>query len=383
EDTMFKFFPYGEVYYIDQVGLISDKLFFIEGMEFNVQIGYNEEQQENGSFTGGWLEHNYVWTEAQLNNIEPSNNINGDQIFILLSKHYMTDRPQSGSFNNESSQQKMTISDILKKVYIPFFEIPKNKYFISETNGFPYLNQYNDMNKDFIRKLTRAAYSTSFQQSPFYTFINCNGEFYFMTIQELMNQQPVKDFIIDISPTSQMDDTYIKEYDTLHGGMPFNKENYLKRFYSFENAGVNISEQENIHKMTDYKIDNENERLLVHKDFINKIPTDNVYLGIQHQLDTPEYFSGFKNSFYADTNLSYRMTLMTQFDVRCVTGKTVTIQTTKKTQDDENAVEYSGRWLIIRSNHLLDKDGYPYSKLTIAKPKIRLDNNHPYRNNFQ
>jgi len=46
EDTMFKFFPYGEVYYIDQVGLISDKLFFIEGMEFNVQIGYNEEQQE-------------------------------------------------------------------------------------------------------------------------------------------------------------------------------------------------------------------------------------------------------------------------------------------------------------------------------------------------
>jgi hypothetical protein len=41
EDSIFSFFPYGEVYFIDQTGAISDKVFFMEGLEFAIGIGYN------------------------------------------------------------------------------------------------------------------------------------------------------------------------------------------------------------------------------------------------------------------------------------------------------------------------------------------------------
>jgi len=382
EDSLFKFFPYGEVYYIDQVGIISDKLFFIEGMEFETKLGYNEEKQEDGGTVGGWLEHNYVWTEAQLNNGQPSNNVNGDQIFLLLSKHYMKNIHQSKSFNYEGAQQKMTISEILEKDLCPALDIPKNKQFISKTTGYPYVNQCNEMNGVFIENLSKVAYSISNQTSPFYTFINCNGEFYFMTIQELMQQPPAKVYVLDIAEDMQMNDKYIKRWETMHSGMKFNKYNYLRRFCTWDAGGQNNAEDFDIHTMTNYKVKDQNERLLVHRKFIPDSPVSTSYLGIQHLQDGPEYFKGFKNSYYRNTNLSYRMILLTQFNAKVIAGKTVEITVSKKMQNDEHATEYSGTWLITKSSHLFDKDGIPYSKLEIAKPKIRLDNNHPYKENF-
>jgi len=376
EDNITSLYPYGDVYYIDQLGIISDKIFFVEGMEFNIKLGYEEDSKKKG----GWLEHNYVWVEGQLNNVELADNVAGDQIFILFSKHIFTDRVQSRSFNYEDAK-KTTITDALKTVYMPFFSIPKEKWFISDTADFPYFNQYNETNGVFLQKLAQVAYSKNDPLAPFFTFINCNGEFYFMHMADLMRQQPVKEFMIGISETAQFDDKYIKEYNTFHHGMTLNKRNYINSFFTFENNELAI-ENRTIHEATDYISKDEREKLLVLKDYLKGDPTNNIYLGISHQQDSKEYFRGLKNSVYTDTNLSYRMTLMTQFDVKCIAGKTITIQVESQMKNKEIAVEYSGTWLIIKSKHLIDQDGVPYSKLTIAKPKIAIDSDHPFKKDF-
>ena len=33
-------------------------------------------------------------------------------------------------------------------------------------------------------------------------------------------------------------------------------------------------------------------------------------------------------------------------------------------------------------NHLIDKDGIPFTQLTISKPKIAVDKSHPFKSDF-
>jgi hypothetical protein len=81
-DSLFEFFPYAEVHYKDSSGQISDKVFFVEGLDFDLSFG-RDEYKEDKKTKGGYLSHRYVWSENQINMVTVSEKISGNNVFVL------------------------------------------------------------------------------------------------------------------------------------------------------------------------------------------------------------------------------------------------------------------------------------------------------------
>jgi hypothetical protein len=388
KDSIFSFYPYAEVFFRDSDGKISDNLFFIEGLELKTKLGYPEKKDDQGNIIGGYLEHDYVWSENQINNIVMAPHVSGDTIFMLISKYALKDHPKSRSFNYNGSSKK-TIEQIIKDEVIKDWQLKgpeakeNQKLFMSKTTGFPLVNQASTTNRVFIELLSEFAYSDNYKTSCFYTFVNSRGEFYFMAMEEMMNQKPVFNYEIDLILDMSINDKYIKNYTILHGGMPVNLKNYKKKFYNYSSSGTASSENPiDIHTATNFKT-TENEKLLIRKQYIpTSDNTSHDYYGIMDEENGAELYKGFKNGKYKNTNMCYRMIIIVQFSPKLVSGKTVSIKIKKSTKNNEVAQEYAGTWLICESMHLFDRDGEAYSQLTISKPKIAIDSKHPFKGDF-
>src|SRR5690606_28692389 len=105
KDSLFKFFPYSEVYFKDGAGQIIDHIFFLEGLQFDCKLGYiktdsekTQEEKDNQNYKD-YLEHSYIWSEHEINNIKHSQSISGDNVFMMISKYFYNDYPQSKVYN--------------------------------------------------------------------------------------------------------------------------------------------------------------------------------------------------------------------------------------------------------------------------------------------
>jgi hypothetical protein len=393
QDSIFRFFPYGEVYYKDSAGQISDKVFFVEGLEFHCKLGSQQEVNPvDGTQTGGYLEHDYVWSENQINNINMSNNVSGDNVFMLISKHKLMDYPKSRAFNAELTNPKLPISTLLTQTILPDWGIPVAKYglvtqpnnstlqTISVTSGLPYLIQSNITNSQFVQLLAEYAFSTSAQNSGFYTFINCQGEFFFITINDLINQSPVYNFKLGMTTEMSYDPKYIKHYRILHGGLPANFSNYNRKFFKYSASGVSSSVDQDIQAVA---VPGQGKLLIQRRNRPTGKFSEITYFGLQDETNGEELFKGYKNYFYRDTAMCYRMIIVVQFNPKLVSGKVITLELSKQTSDNLPATEYAGNWVICESYHWINGEGFPYTQLTISKPKIQLDSNHILFNDFQ
>jgi hypothetical protein len=381
-DSLFKFFPYGELYYGDSIGLITDHVFFIEGLEFELTFGREDVIDIEGNvIEGGYINNTYFWSENQINKINMADNVSGDNILVLCGVSKRDDHPRSRSWNNDGSTTYKTIDTILKTDILPELNIDATKQFISKCDGTPYICQCADNNRTFVESLSTIAYSSSFQKSPFYTFINSAGEFYFMALEEMMKQPPVKEYQISFSKDIMLDSNYIKDYNIMFGGAPVNLYNYNKRFFKFKADGSYENEYLNIHDAIPIcKDDNiAKDYTLIRNTYIpTEYGTGNHYFGIQYSQYGNEYYKGYKNKFYRDSCLNYRLMIMVDFDPKCVAGKTITISIQKgSTNDNQKAVEFTGKWLICESMWHYDYDGKPYTILTVSKPQIALDSSEP------
>lgn len=385
QDSIFTLFPIAEVYYQDHSGLISDKVFFVEGLELATKLGYEKTETtlEDGTIIeeGGYLEHEYVWSESQFNNVMLSNHLSGDVVFLLISKYFMNDFEKCITYNHENQDELKTISDILKDDILPAWGFLPEKYkdTISDTFGTPYLNQFNMTNRTFIKLLAEYAYSKNFQTSGFYTFINCNGEFYFMTIQEMLNQPSVSQYKIDLAEDMTINAGIIKDYNILHGGLPVNKDNYNRKFFHYDESGDIVEEDKHIQdSLSDLDTAS---KLLVRKQYVPSDPSVISYFGILPE-DNKEFYQGYKNYFYRDTALCYRMVVVVQFNSKNVAGKPIEITIEKANNEEEIATEYAGKWLICESYHTMNEEGIPYQQLIISKPKIQIDKDHTFYDDF-
>lgn len=384
-DSLFKFYPYGEVYYKDSIGLIADKIFFVEGLEFMMSIGFPEIKDKSGKIIdGGYLSHNYFWSEDQINKIQIANNVSGDNVFILSSIHKRDDHPRSRAFNYKGDRVQ-TIKDILKNIILLEYPISSDKQFISNTSGFPYLTQCSQTNRYFIETLATIAYSSANDKSPFYSFINSQGEFYFMNLEDLFSQKPVAEYELAFTEDLMLSPKYIKDYRILFGGYPVNSFNYNKNFYRFKADGTTEKEKINIQQAIPKPVkQNEigTDSVLLRNQYFPKTGSSHHYYGIENKNDF-EIYKGYKNRFFRDSTLNYRFKIVVDFNPRAVSGKVINISLQKgSTTDKEKAQEYTGNWLICESFHHMSDQGKLYTMLTISKPRITLDKTHPFLGDF-
>ena len=388
KDSLFGFYPYSEIVFHDTAGQIVDSVFFVEGLEFKCKLGYQKTDEEKtnidkafGAKRKYYLEHDYVWSAHEISNIKMAQSVSGDNLFMFISKYFFNDYPQSKVFNHENSTTKKTISQILKTTILPNWGIPQDKIEISDTTGTPYFVQSNINNKNLISKLAEYAYSSNFETSGFYTFINCNGEFYFRTIQDMLNQKEVMKYKIDLDKNMTIDEDYIKDYRIMDGGIPVNFDNYNRKFYKYNSNGIMSSENKDIYKSA--LVTDTTAKLLIRNQYIPSSPSKSVYAGIIDETNGIELYKGFSNYFYRDTNLAYRMKLQVAFNPNCVSGKTIAVEVKKQTKNDEIAKEFSDKWLICESTHVITNVGIPLTQLIVSKPKISIDKDHPFFNDFK
>ena len=360
--SMDTFYSYAEINFKDEMGIIIDKAFFTEGLEFYIKYG-NEDY--------GFLENTFCWSENQVLNAEISGRLSGTNVFIMLDNAYIKDLPRSKSYTN-------SISGIVREVALTELGISSDKIFISETDDSDTWYRYNEDAKSFIKRLSDIAYSKNSNKSPFVTFINTNGEFYFMAISELFSsQQPVETYIFSIEENAVMSKDVITDFNIMMGGLPINYDDYKKKVFSM---GADASISNEIFDIKDHFYKEAKEKILVRKDYQDI--TDYIYLGLAESANDKKLVKGQVNSLYRDSALSYRMEIVIHFNPKCVTGKLINIKVDSAFEDKQIAGEYSGKWVIIEDDFLVDEEEHPYQRLMLSKSAIKIDTDHPFNKDF-
>jgi hypothetical protein len=373
-DSIFDFFPYGEILIDDKTGFIADKINFSEGELFNLQIGSED---------GGYITNQYCWSENQINDIELETYLSGINNFILLSSQFQKDYPTSNVY-------KTPISDIVSSIAQNIYGISTDKIFISKTIENYKSNEISDYNyqllenhSEYIQRLSTFAHKGSDNKSPFFTFINFNGEFYFKTMADLFDQSSIGtyEFVYNLDMMTREDS--IKDWSLAFTGMPTNKENWKKQIYSTNNEAASVVEDD---KLEDHvkNIKDINGTPLIRKSIRNRDVQDYPYFGIVNDvnLDKP-FFEGSKNGLYIDSSACYRLPITISFNPKAVSGKKLTLKVSSSFDNKLSLTEYSTDWIIGESKIYSDADGAPYQRLELVRPNIQIDSNHPLKKDFK
>ena len=370
-DSIFDFYPSIEIVTPDDFGMISDGLVVMEGMSFIAMLGNKE--------TGEFITHKYIVQKNEL--IEPkiTTHLSGDVLLSLTSYHNLLDVKNSMAWMNMISLIALELGvTVLKVMGTPVIE---------PTVGFDTWYQINETVETFLkRKMAPRAFSQSNPTSPYITFINCRGEFYFASIDFLFKQPAIN--LLPYKFSSEKDQSYdmyaIKNFYTMQGGLDINKSNYnRKTFYRNQFGIVNIGtagdgelSQINTH------IGPGAGQVLFRKDLIMPlIGTDFSDYGLYEDKEM-NFYEAFKNSLFIDSTMYLRMEITINFNPLAVSGKTILLMLASTLKDKGNvATEYNGNWLIIGSRHFYDVDQVPFTRLIIAKSRI-LIGSHPFGKRF-
>lgn len=364
ESGIGSFYPYGEVYLKDESGIVSDKLIFIEGLTFQVKIGNEDED---------YIENSFCWSESQLIDTTLSNHLSGIVPIILIDDHYKNDVEVSKAFVNKKA------SDVVREIVVDTMGIDTDKVHISETKGVDTWYQMNETNQAFIKRLSNEAISSVNAKSPILTFINTDGHFYFMSIEEMMTTQTsVGSYRLEFSQYASVSFDHLQDYELMFGGMPINFDNYTMKAYKVtDSASYAFTED----KIQDYVYKSSKDKILVREELQKH--TSTRYMGIQESTSDQNFIQGKINSEFKDANLAIRMSVVIKFNSKCVAGNIVEIEDIESQDSDKIvAQEYSGKWLITEDKLLLSEEGGLYMNLTLNKPSLTVDSDHPFIKEF-
>ena len=370
-DSIFDFYPTLDISLTDEIGTIIDKLFFVEGMEWNFKLGSSEYKikRKNKEEALGYLNQNYCWSQNRFNCSKIFTSLSGINNFSIISSYYKKDDYKSRINKNSK------VSDAVRTTIKDYGVIADSKLFISTTIGNNYWPQYSILNEVFLKKLTQAAYQSN--NSPFLTFFNSNSDFYFMSLSDIYKQDSIGTFSLKFSESSTADDWAIQDYKLIEKGMYDNKKNYKKTGFRLNDDGIIVSTD---HLLKDFYIkQNSQDKFLVRtKDIADKHYSEN--LGIIESAEN-DLYNAKVNKLFLDSNFSHQMEIIVRFNPQLVSGKIINIEI-GKSDSTAKMLEFTGNWLICESQHLCDNNGLPVSKLFIAKSAIKINQQNPYYGEF-
>lgn len=394
KDSIFDFFPHGEVTLNDTTGTIIENYFFVEGLNFDVLLENTDNALKfptadeilMGKTTIGKLEGSYTWGIDQINNTVIENHIAGHNFFYLESKYKDVDIATSKAWNYETAgvlnpAGAKPISEVAREIAVNTFAISNPLLqFITPTMGMDYWLQPNIPSAEFLKNiLEKNAFTYATPKSPFFTFINMKGEFYFMSLQLMMLQKPVAFYTLDRDITVPYEDFKIKNFVIQFGGSKVNRDSYTRRSYILDMTTGQIVKQ----GLKDYNI----HEYQLAPEGVNKFTiqneTSNRCFTIENQglsllPNQVETHLARQNANMQDSDLSYRVIILVRFNPYCVSGKVVQLNFSKTSKLGLTALEFTGNWLIVESSVVCGQDGIAMSQLTLSKPGIILDPTNPF-----
>lgn len=360
-------FSYGEVFWRDSLGIIADKINFIQGLPIHIEYGDSEDISNR-------FINDYIWSEHQILKTELGNHIIGTNLFTLLTDKAIKNVLKSRAFI------KKTISEVVKEVIKDFDLTADNKkVFVSDTEGTSDWYQLNETNYEFLKRLADMAYSSNASKSPFVTFFNNIGEFYFCSMSDLFKKEVVDTYKIQLNSESVHNPFNIKSFDIVAAGFPVNKPDYKKESFFIKDTGAYQKTEE---KITDHLVKEDKQVFLILKDNISTT-TEVIFSGIAETVDEEKIIKGIVNETYFDSNISYQMWINIVANPKISAGKVIKLEIESSFEDKQIAEEYSGKWLVIRDeNRISTSSGQVHSKLYLTRSGMFIDNDHPFKDKF-
>lgn len=372
-DSLINYFPYMELVINDDASLFTEDYFFTEFLDILIKF-----DSINGVDK---IRHNFYWSEHQMNSPTSTELITGVTLIPGLSNFKKQDEVKSNSYYNN-------ISTIVRQI-MNKYEFPENrmKLNISETSNFDYHYQGNEYDYEFIQKLCDQAYSPTNTNSPFYTFINLRGEFFFQTVQDLIDQKSKIDLFFgnDNNQTTELEKKYktniINTYTYQYLGVPNNISNYNKSVYKIDSSGkyINkkISLQDKKQKLGFNKLSIRSQDLNLNRDSPN--------FGIVDSPTQESMYKGWVNRMFINSvSFPYRLKVqLRSLNLSLCSGDCVTTSFVSANPKRNNQLtELSGKWLVLESSHAFDGNGQAATVLTLGKPSLDIFKKHKFYNDF-
>lgn len=381
-DSIFTYYPFGEIQLDDRTGLIQEGIFYIEGLKFNIKLGSNELDADPERIIKE-IDHDFIWYGEQMPNpIFSAGKVTGTLLWKLSSHKRKLDKRKNKSYKGSMQSILDEILGVTGGNYNLDYN-PGTTLEIPGNSGVYY--QANQTDGEFITKtLCNQAYSLTNNTSAYLSFINLQNEFYFISIDELFKrQQPVCTFtFLDGDASGGLSNFKVLSFTQNFGGYEINKDKYKQEVYKFKDDWSSETEElndrvfkgsKNLGKITAIKTD---------LDLIN--PYSHVEFGMEtSELFDSFNYKGFKNSLFRNSQMNYRMTILTSYTPEAVSGKLVRTEM-KASLGDGLSTEFSGNWLVIESRHGYKNEGgcVPVTQLTLVKPSIEIKPDNPYAVRF-
>lgn len=371
QDSIFNFFPYMELVIMDDAAIFTELNFFVDQLDLKVKLMNPDEKDK--------LEHNFYWSEYQLNDISSNEVVVGAVMYPCKSNFLKQDEYKSESYEGDIST---VVRQIMSQYKFPG-GFPKLE--IGQTANFDTWYQ-SGYNWELIKTLSKYALSPIYPNSPFLTFINCKSEFHFMSLGELFDQRPVETLYFGLQDdinqyNKDLRNDVIRGFSFQSLGAPITMDTLRSTYYRVDEEGEYLDEDVKLtSKMTRNRIGQN--KVNIRKQDLELVRSSPCF-GIVDSFFQKSMYSGWVNSQYLDTFLSHRLKVEIDFNPKICSGKTIETKFLSPNDEKDNkATEYSGKWLVLECGHAVDENGKAITVMDVGKSSLKIDRKHKFFQDF-
>lgn len=396
------FFPRGEMQLPDDLGFIVEGHGPVEEAHFNIELATPA------------IDDTYPFTTdmavERMDIIGCSNEIaiKGEAVIFLKSffstKDFALKSIYTGSLNTVVDQ----VADLLGIGNITENPVTTNPD-VSDvskiiTNTLNTGNWYQSGKKLSQFLTDHARYASSSTETPFFTFINSRGQFYFADLDTIVNQpaiNPTIPYELISTRTGSPQNVITSNNALIFIGINFaatqkNEQNYVKIANKINGSSGNYDITYPI--ITDHLpgtvngIDLPKTTILSSKTSNPETEArSNFYYGIEYDTQQSLYNGKLINEFI-DSAFPFRMPVKIPFNPDAVSGRNINLLIYTAFPDSEStgpkqyviSPEFSGQWTILMSTLVMTRDNnhIPYQELLVGRPKIGINDENPLRSSF-
>lgn len=371
QDSIYDPYPIMTFHMSDENCIFSEQYFYTQSLDFKLKLSDYVNKDSN-------FDHNFYLNNQYIPQVTNGQFVMGQTVFSLHSSFRKQDFPKSKSY-------KGNIHSIVSSIINKFQHVNGSpKTYITSTSNFDTWYQSNEGDFDFIEKLSKYALSPQHSDSPFYTFFNLKGEFYFQSVADLFSQSPVDTYYYGTNSRNTQSDVILNQgnrnvisnLSTTHLSSVDMLDQYKIKFYKLSSSGQYSEKDIDIKtKISQNKLFNN--KLAIRKEELEQVRNIQRYGLIDNDSQENHYKGWLNYQFVNSTSFPYRITCSTLFDTRLCAGKVITLKFKSPIVDKNNeSNEYSGNYLILKSTHNFNEQGLGSTNLLLGKSSINVFKKH-------
>lgn len=375
-DSIFGFYPQLSVSVEDPSGAWVETILPIESLELEFKMLLDNSVSEEEVLWEG----KYILDRFDLTEIGSKEKINGTDLISFQPFYRKKDLPSSEYYD---SKLNTAVKDIIQDTFEE--DIKSENVLVSDCSNEGTWYRLGSHLSFILKNWATRAYSSNYPDSPWVTYIDIFNKIHFVSLQELYEQKPIEEFYITKHLLDEDGGRLAEGLDVYSTGVVFsgfliNRYAYNRETYYTEKSGSNKKISSKLEDFYFKKIGSGDRdgKFILEKSNIPEDTTGIAYFTDVEDKDLDD-IKGYNNYLNKESWVCYSMTIERKIvgEFKTCAGKTIELLVSSNDIDEEYSPEYSGKWLILSSTLLKNRNGLPIQVLEIAKPSLDLKLEHP------